>query len=124
MRVSSLSDDKVINFLSKYFIPVWVLRDHYQLAAPSDAEKDELLRIDRDRGKRGLEGGTVSVFIIVPDGKVIASMAVQKAYKPENLAPFLQKIVNDQQLEGAAPKRSRIRRPRLVPLRVPRRKAA
>jgi hypothetical protein len=41
MRVSSLSDEKVINLLTKYFIPVWVSRDHYQLAAPSDAEKDE-----------------------------------------------------------------------------------
>jgi hypothetical protein len=99
MRVSSLSDEKVINLLTKYFIPVWVSRDHYQLAAPSDLEKDELLRIDRDRVKRGLEGGDVAVYVLTPDGAMAASMAVQKAYKPENLAPFLLKIVNDQHLE-------------------------
>ncbi len=99
MRVSSLSDDKVINLLTKYFIPVWVSRDHYQLEAPSNAEKDELLRIDRDREKRHLEGGAVSVFILAPDGEVFASMSVQRAYKPENLTPFLQKIVDDRQLK-------------------------
>jgi hypothetical protein len=100
MRVTPLSDDKVINLLTKYFIPVWVSRDHYQLDAPSNSEKDELLRIDRDRAKHGLEGGVVSVFILAPDGEVFASMAVQRAYKPENLTPFLQKIVDDKHLEA------------------------
>jgi len=100
MRVSSLSDEKVINLLTKYFIPVWVSRDHYQLAAPSTAESDELLRVDRDREKRRMEGGDVSVFVIAPNGAVSASMNVQRAYKPENLVPFLQKIVDDQHLEA------------------------
>jgi hypothetical protein len=100
MRVSSLSDEKVINLLSKYFIPVWVSRDHYQLAAPSDSEKDELLRIDREREKRGMEGGDVSIFVLAPDGKLLASMSVQRAYKPENLVPLLQKIVDGHHLEA------------------------
>ena len=98
MRVSSLSDDKVIDLLTTYFVPVWVSREHYQLAPPSDAEQDELDRIDRDRAKRGLEGGTVCVYVLAPDGTVSATMRVQKAYKPENLAPFLQKVVDDQKL--------------------------
>jgi hypothetical protein len=102
MRVSSLSNDKVIDLLTKYFIPVWVSRDHYQLAAPSDSEQDELLRIDRDRAKRGLEGGTVCVYVLAPDGAVSATMRVQKACGPENLAPFLQKIVDDQKLTPRA----------------------
>lgn len=100
MRVSSLSNEQIINLLTKYFIPVWVSRDHYQLAEPSNSEKDELLRIDRDREKRHLEGGDVSVFVLAPDGAVSASMSVQRAYKPENLEPFLQKIVLDQHLEA------------------------
>ena len=99
MRVSSLSDDKVIDLLTKYFIPVWVSRDHYQLAAPSDSEHDELERIDRERARRGLEGGTVCVYVLAPDGAVSATMRVQNAWKPQSLAPFLQKIVDEQKLE-------------------------
>src|SRR5450755_2651063 len=99
MRVSSLSDDKVIDLLTKYFIPVWVSRDHYQLAAPSDSEQDELQRIDRDRAHRGLEGGTVCVYVLAPDGAVSATMKVHNAWKPESLVPFLQKVVDDQKLE-------------------------
>ncbi len=103
MRVSSLSNDKVIDLLTKYFVPVWVSREHYQLAAPSDSESDELLRIDRERAKCGLEGGTVCVYILAPDGSVSATMRVQKASKPENLVPFLQKIVAEQKLTPRAP---------------------
>ncbi|HVS37874.1 MAG TPA: hypothetical protein VMS17_20110 [Gemmataceae bacterium] len=100
--MSSLSDDRVIDLLTKYFIPVWVSREHYQLAAASDAEQAELQRIDRDRVERGLEGGTVCVFILAPDGAVSATMRVQKACKPDNLAPFLQKIVDEQKLTPRA----------------------
>jgi hypothetical protein len=99
MRVSSLSDDKVNDLLSKYFIPAWISRQHYQLAGPADSEQEELHRIDKESVKRGLEDGTVCVFIIAPNGSILASMKVQKASKPENLAPFLQKIVDDQKLE-------------------------
>jgi hypothetical protein len=102
MRVSSLSDPAVIDLIAKYFVPVWVSRDHYQQAAPSEAEKAELLRIDRDQTKRGLEGGAVCVFILAPDGAVSATMPVQKASKPANLTPFLQKIVDDQKLTPRA----------------------
>ena len=58
-----------------------------------------MLRIDREREKRGMEGGDVSIFVIAPDGKLLASMSVQRAYKPENLVPLLQKVVESQHLE-------------------------
>lgn len=99
MRVSSLSDDKVIDLVSKYFVPAWVSRQHYQLGGPADSEQEELTRIDHEATKHGLEDGTVCVFVIAPSGSLLASMKVQKASKPENLAPFLQKVVDDQKLE-------------------------
>jgi hypothetical protein len=98
MRVSSLSDERVIRLISKYFVPVWVSRDSYQLDPRNKEEQAELERIDAERHKRGLEGGTVCVFVLDPDGDVLATQPVQLAYKPENLVPFLEKIIADKKL--------------------------
>jgi hypothetical protein len=91
MRVSSLSDERVIALLTRYFVPAWLSRDRYQLEPVSQAEKEELLRIDRERGRRGLRGGTVCVFLVAPDGAVLATQPVQQASDPENLARFLER---------------------------------
>jgi hypothetical protein len=116
MRVSSLSDERVIRLLTQYFVPVWVSRDHYQLGPPSQAEQEELLRLDRDRRRRGLKGGTVSVFLIAPDGTVAASQPVQLAYQPEHLLPFLKKYIETEGFrprDPAAVRASAAPRPRL-----------
>ena len=101
MRVSSLSDRRVIELISKYFVPAWVSRDFYQLDGDNNDEKAEVARLDGERRKRGLEGGTVCVFIVAPNGDVLATQRVQLAFKPENLIPFLQKIIADQKLKAA-----------------------
>jgi hypothetical protein len=92
MRVSSLSDARVIRLISTYFVPVWLSRDAYQEVAPPQEEWAELLRIDHDCVKRGLAGGAVCVFLLDPDGTVAAAQLVQQACKPEKLAPFLEKF--------------------------------
>src|SRR5437588_11420983 len=92
MRVSSLSDERVIALVSRYFVPVWLSRDHYQAGQVTPAEHEEVLRMDRDRQHRGLKGGSVCVYILAPDGAVTATMPVQQAHKPENLVPFLERI--------------------------------
>src|SRR6516164_8718777 len=98
MRVSSLSDERVIALLTKYFVPAWVSRDDYQLDPRGKDEQAELERIDGERHRRGLEGGTVCVFVLDSDGSVLATQRVQLAYKPENLVPFLDKIIADKKL--------------------------
>src|SRR5579884_1462405 len=99
MRVSSLSDPRVIEVVSKYFVPVSVSRDDYQRDPRSQDEKAELLRLDRERARRGLKGGNVCAFIIAANGDVLATQPVQQAFKPENLLPFLQSIITEQKLE-------------------------
>src|SRR5437667_1870526 len=103
MRVSSLSDDRVIDLVSRYFVPALLSRDHYQADGPSRAEKEEVLRIDRDRLKRGLKGGNVCVYILAPDGSVLATQPVQLAYRPDNLVPFLKEIVDGRRLRARDP---------------------
>ncbi|HTU17742.1 MAG TPA: hypothetical protein VMG10_06725 [Gemmataceae bacterium] len=99
MRVSSLSDRRVIELIRKYFVPAWVSRDFYQIEGDNNEEKAEIARLDDERRKRGLKGGTVCVFIVAPNGDVLATQIVQLAYKPENLIPFLQKIIADLKLK-------------------------
>jgi hypothetical protein len=96
MRVSSLSNDKVIDLISRYFVPVWYSRDNYQLGARPRAEEEELLRIDRSA--KG-QGGNVCVFLLAPDGSLIAVQMVQKASKPQNLIPLLQRVIEERQLK-------------------------
>jgi hypothetical protein len=111
MRVSSLSDAHVIALIARYFVPVWQSRDAYQLARPSDEERAELLRIDRERDKRGLRGGTVCVFLLSADGSVAATQPVQQACHAENLVPFLEQFVQKEKLQprnDAAVQRTRI----------------
>jgi hypothetical protein len=109
MRVSSLSDDRVLGLLSRYFIPCWASRDAYQLEA-SRAEQEELLRIDRSRLRQKLEGGNVCVYILAPDGEVAATLPVQRAYRPENLLPFLEKLIKDQGIQPRSPETIRATR--------------
>jgi hypothetical protein len=98
MRVSSLSDPRIIDLIGKYFVPAWLSRDFYQLEGDHLEEKAEIERLDRERRKLGLKGGNVCVFIVAANGDVLATQPVQLACKPENLLPFLQKIIADQKL--------------------------
>jgi hypothetical protein len=103
MRVSSLSDDRVIGLVSRHFVPVWLSRDGYQLGPRPKGERDEMLRIDRERQQRGLEGGSVCVYILRPDGSLLSTLPVQKAARPENLVPFLKAIVEKERFEARRP---------------------
>jgi hypothetical protein len=99
MRVSSLSDPRVIDVIRKYFVPAWLSRDDYQLEARSRDEQAELARLDGERSKRKMRGGAVCVFVVAPNGDVLATQAVQEAYKAENLLPLLKKIVEEQKVK-------------------------
>lgn len=98
MRVSSLSDPRVIDLISKYFVPVSVSRDDYQRDPRDQDEKAELERLDRERARRGLKGGRVCAFVIAANGDVLATQPVQLAYKPENLRALLEDIIASQKV--------------------------
>src|SRR3954453_19062092 len=107
MRVSSLSDERGIALLTRYFVPAWLSRDHYQLGPASQAEREELLRLDRERARRGLRGGTVCVFVVAPDGSRPPTQPVQQACRPENLVPLLDRVVEREGLRPRSPAAAR-----------------
>jgi hypothetical protein len=93
MRVSSLSNPRVQELIARYFVPVWHSRDAYQLGESSREEQAELHRIDRDRDRRGLPGGTVCVFLLNARGEVATSLPVQQACQPDKLVSFLEQFI-------------------------------
>ncbi|MFO0843960.1 MAG: hypothetical protein U0797_16440 [Gemmataceae bacterium] len=101
--MSSLSDERIIRRLSRYFVPAWVSRDHYQLAAPPRRHVELLARMDADRAAKRLEGGTVCAFLAHADGTVLATLSVQKASKPDVLTAFLDRAIAHEKLTPRAP---------------------
>lgn len=102
MRVSSLSDERVVRRLSGYFVPAWVSRDHYQLAAPPREAVQLLAKLDADRRAKKFEGGTVCAFIARADGTVLGTLPVQKAFKPDLLSTFLDQHIAAEKLTPRA----------------------
>src|SRR5262245_39832269 len=99
MRVSSLSDERIIDLISRHFVPVWISRDRYQM---EKMEREELLllgKIDQSRLTKKLEGGAVCVYVARTSGEVIATLIVHKACKPDLLSAFLKKIIADEKIK-------------------------
>ena len=110
MRVSSLSDDRIIRLISGTFVPVWVSRDNYQLPDAGKDDKSFLAKVDASRRAKKLESGSVCVYIANHEGEVMATLPVGRACKPELLRPFLDKLLPDERPARAAPVRWPVRR--------------
>jgi hypothetical protein len=91
MRASSLSNDKVIDLLNHFFIPVYLSNEDFAKGgcAPEE-ERKELQRIFRESLDAKRSTGTVHVYLMGPDGRAFNSMHVASAYKVERLVPMLQ----------------------------------
>src|SRR5262249_40527302 len=100
MRVSSLSNPQVIALLQQYFVPVYVGRDESRQIQPSPEDQRELRRVGDECRKCGLEAGSVCVYVIPPDGAMLATQVVQKASKPEQLVPSLQQIIEKERVQA------------------------
>jgi hypothetical protein len=98
MRVSSLSDERIIALVSDYFVPTWLSRDSYQLGKPNREELALVGKLDADRKRKKFVGGAVCVYIVTAEGAVLAALPVQKASKPDQLSTFLRKVVDEEKL--------------------------
>ena len=103
MRAGPLSNTNIIALLNQYFVPVYAVNEDYARkgCAPAE-EKAELQRIFKEGHAAKKSVGSVHVYILNPDGKLIDSMHVAEAAKPKSLAAMLQKTVNDLKLRPSA----------------------
>lgn len=88
----SLSDDKVISLLGRYYVPVFTSNEDYNSptgAAPAD-ERAELARIHREGHAAKLSVGSVHGFLMAPDGRLLDSLHVAEM-KPGAVAAMLEK---------------------------------
>src|SRR4026208_2194642 len=94
MRAGPLSNTNIIALLNRYFVPVYVVNEDYARkgCAPAE-EKTELQRIFKEGHAAKKSVGSVHVYVLNPDGKLIDSMHVAEAAKPKVLAAMLQKTV-------------------------------
>lgn len=90
MRASSLSNDKVIDLLNHFFVPVYLSNEDFAKGgcAPED-ERKELQRIFRESLDAKRSAGSVHVYLMGPDGKAFNSMHVASAYKVEKMIAML-----------------------------------
>ena len=104
MRAGPLSNTNIIGLLNQYFVPVYVVNEDYAKkgCAPAE-EKAELQRILKQGHAAKKSVGSVHVYILNPDGKLIDSMHVAEAAKPKVLQAMLQKTVDDLKLRPGAP---------------------
>jgi hypothetical protein len=90
----SLSDTRAIQILNGHFVPVFVSNEDYATtgAAPPD-EKAELRRIHREGHAAGLSVGTVHVYLLAPDGRLIDSMHTAQAAQTDLLVGLLERTL-------------------------------
>ena len=99
MRASSLSNDKVIDLLNHFFVPVYLSNEDFAKGGCAPAEeRKELQRIFRETLDAKRSAGSVHVYILAPDGKSFDSMHVASAAKVEKLVPMLEAAVAQHKL--------------------------
>ncbi|HKQ39748.1 MAG TPA: hypothetical protein VJ063_16845 [Verrucomicrobiae bacterium] len=104
MRAGPLSNTNIIALLNQYFVPVYVVNEDYAKNGCAAAEeKAELQRIFKEGHVAKKSVGSVHVYILNPDGKLIDSMHVAEAAKPKVLTAMLQKTMTDLKLRPSAP---------------------
>ncbi|OAI42296.1 hypothetical protein AYO40_00190 [Planctomycetaceae bacterium SCGC AG-212-D15] len=95
MRAGPLSDDKIIDTLNRYFVPVYVSNEDYEgkTSRVSAEEKQAYQKIYHEALREKRSAGSVCVYLVSPDGKGLASMIVSTAAQKGKLLPLLEETV-------------------------------
>jgi hypothetical protein len=93
MRASSFSESKIIDLLNRYFVPVYVSNEEFGVANVSPEELAEYKRIHLETLKAGLIASSVGVYILTPEGRILDSLHVVQAAKPDQLIAMLERAV-------------------------------
>ena len=94
MRAGPLSNDKVIDTLNRYFVPVFTSNEDYENNGPaSPQERKERDRILEECRQNGTSTGTVHVYLLAPDGHAIDSAHVASVTRADKLQAMLDRCL-------------------------------
>ena len=94
MRAGPLSNDKVIDTLNRYFVPVFVSNEDYEKDGPAPPqERKERDRILAECRANGTSTGTVHVYLLAPDGHAIDSAHVASVTRTDKLQAMLDRCL-------------------------------
>src|SRR5215207_1492789 len=94
MRTGPISNNRVIETLNAYFVPVYAVNEDYRDKGPAPKEeKSEYTRIYREALAKKFSAGSVHVYVLNPQGEVIGTRHVADAAKTKELIPFLDELV-------------------------------
>jgi hypothetical protein len=104
MRAGPLSNDKVIDTLNRYFVPVFTSNEDYEKNGPaSPDERKERDRIFDECAKNGTSVGTVHVYLLAPDGRAIDSAHVASVTSTPKLQAMLDRCIAKLGTRGGEP---------------------
>jgi hypothetical protein len=99
-----LSNDRVIQLLNRYFVPVYLSNEDFREGGDAPAaERETLSRIHREGHDKGLSVGSVHAYVLSPEGRLLDSLHVGDAFKVERLVAMLDKTVAQQRPSGGNP---------------------
>jgi hypothetical protein len=87
VRAGPLSNDKVIDLLNHYYVPIYISTDDYEDRGQApEAEKKEFVRLlgDINEAKKGMG------YVLTPGEKVIETFVSSPAVTPEHVISFLE----------------------------------
>lgn len=95
MRVGPLSNPQIIDYINKFFVPVYVTNEYYAEGRFGESNLQLLRKVWNEAERKNLPAGTVHVYLLTPDGSVHKSMHVMHAAKSAHLFRFLTAAVRE-----------------------------
>jgi hypothetical protein len=104
MRTGPFSNSDVIRRLNAYFVPVYAVNEDYRGpgAAPAE-ERAEYRRVYREALAAKFSTGTVHVYVLDPDGKVLGTLHVAEAARKDKLFALLDEAVKRLKVPAGKP---------------------
>ncbi len=104
MRTGPFSNSKVIERLNAHFVPVYAVNEDYRGDGPAPPEeRAEYQRIYREALAAKLSTGTVHVYVLAPNGKVLGSLHVAEAARTEKLLRLLDQTIGRLKVPAGKP---------------------